>query len=214
MSQPPLLLHHLRAEREPPLELLRAERDPLTLALLREAPPPTAPPWPTPTITPHWERDPLTLPLLQEAYPKASAEWLHHDIGQTPPPGTERTPSSSSARRRPQVTDAQARAIDRNRIWATTDAPISAEAKAEAHIVLSVLADRRRRATWKGEQAFDGWHQEAQDTIAATIPTRRALLQDYADRRALIRRKRRSWTLAEHITALDAALDTMEVPRD
>jgi len=209
------VLHPLppSAESEPSLRALRAERDPLTQALLLEAPPPTAPPWPVPTITPRWERDPLTLALLTEAYPKASAEWLHHDLARAPLNSGRPTPSSSSGRRPQRITDAQARAIDRNRIWATTDRPISPEAKAAANIILSVLAERRRRASWEGEKAFVGWPQEAQDIIAAAIPDRRSLLEAYAAFRALIRRKRRTWKLAEHIVDLDDALDKMEVPR-
>jgi len=81
------------------------------------------------------------------------------------------------------------------------------EAKVEAHAILSVLCDRRRRASWQGQPAFEGWHVEAQELIAAALPTRRRLLQQYSDRRHLIRRKRRTWKLAEHIITLDAVLD-------
>lgn len=150
-----------------------SERDPLTKALLNE-------------------RDPLTPALLQER----PRRYRKSGIFAMPVSSAPRaTPS------RPARTDRQIRAIARNRIWATTDAPISAEAAAETLIILTVLADRRRR------KDFTGWHLEAQEYIDLVIPNRRQLLEGYAHFRALIRRHRRSWILAEHITDLDDTLD-------
>lgn len=170
-------------------------------------------------IAPRWERDPLTPALLHEA---SIPPWLHRTLLSLRPPPTGQpscspTLASSSASPAPTATGApriaplpatdrstsrRRRAIANARLGAPGQLPISPEAQIELIIIMTVICDRRAVGLW------EGWHLEAQDYIEQVIPTRRQLLQEYADMRALIRRRRLTWKLAEHITDLDDTLDS------
>ena len=158
-------------------------------------------------IAPRWERDPLTPALLKEA--SIPPTWHAMLLSLRPPSSTATPipnrpsiphPSPVSARSR-RHTLARARA----RIGAEGGPPLSSETIVEYVCIFAVINDRRRIGTWKG-WADEAWRLLA-DVVPLVCPTRRDLLQRYADMRALIRRRRLSWKLAEHIVDLDPILD-------
>ncbi len=184
------------------------ERDPSLEELLTElyGPPDRDPP------PPYEASPPLTPALLQEA---GISPALHRTILTLRPPPPSPTPATSSAAAAPTTTGARQapirepdrtarrrqQAIARNRIGAPSDRPISAEAYAEWNIIMTVITERRRTKLWAG------WHHEARAYIAHVIPSRRDHLDSYAAMRSLVRRRRRTWKLAEHIVDLDDTLD-------
>jgi hypothetical protein len=163
-----------------------------------------------PTWPPYHERDPLTPALLAEAsIPPTWLPMLRHFRAYSlatrnrPRPSTQPpSPPAPAPRSRPRSSRAS------HALGAQGTLSVSAEAMAESTIIFAVINDRRAIGD------FTRWWEEAQHYIDIVIPSRRHLLQRYADTRALIRRRRLVWKLAEHITDLDDTLDSFPpIPR-
>ena len=172
-------------------------------------------------IPPHLENRPAFTPaLMAEAGIPAS---LHRTLLSlrpcpTGPPTCFGTPASYSPGQPPSTTgtrqaaspatDRRARRrqthIARHRIGAPGSLPISAQAWIESKIILAIIRERRHTKLWAG------WWHEARAIIDHVVPSRRQHLERYAAMRSLVRKKRRTWKLAEHITALDPLLDEFD----
>lgn len=175
----------------------------------------------SPSPAPYLENRPAFTPaLMAEAGIPAHLHRPLLSLRQWPtgPPTCSPTAASSSQRQPPTTTgtkpaaspatDRRARrrqtATARHRIGAAGDLTISAEAYIESRIILAVIAERRHTKLWAG------WWREAQAIIDQVVPSRRQHLERYATMRSLVRKKRRIWNLAEHITALDPVLDQFD----
>lgn len=202
------LLQALLAETRPSLQEMMQERyGPLTHPIQEPAP--------------YLEnRPPFTPALMAEAGIPASLHRTLLSLRQCPtgPPTCCGTPASYSPGQPPSTTgtrraaspatDRSTRrrqaAIARSRIGAPGSLPISAEAYIESKIILAIIGERRQTKLWAG------WWHEARAIIDRVVPSRRQHLERYAAMRSLVRKKRRTWKLAEHITVLDPVLDEFD----
>ena len=176
----------------------------------------------SPPPAPYLENRPAFTPALMA---EAGIPPLFHrtllSLRQCPtgPPTCWPTPASCSQRQPPtttgtkaaaaQHTDRRARrrqtAIAKARIGAEGAPPLSPETIVEYVCIFAVINDRRHTRLWSSWQLEA--HDLCQQVLDQLYPTRRQHLERYATMRALVRKKRRTWKLAEHITDLDPLLD-------